>query len=137
MITKKTNKLPAGVNARNWPGFIKIRPDLPQFAAIWAQEAYEASWKLNPINMLRFLFSREARIDMEIMGHEIEVQAALRFYGADADKRRHEEARALLSYGDFRKHTYAEIYDKLAGVEKKADKWVVDHAGDIRKMMKR
>lgn len=135
MITQKTDKLPPGVNARNWPGFIKIRPGLHHFAAVWAQEAYEASWKLNPINMLRFLFSKNARIDMEIMGHEVEVQTALMFYGANAPAKRSAEAHALEGYEDFRKLKYADIYHAMVKAEKAAKNWVVDHAKDIREML--
>ena len=84
-----------GANGRNWPGIVVIDPDAEQPGAVWAQEAYEALHKLNPINLLRVRLSRAARRDMEIMGHEIEVQAAALFYGADLVSRRRQEAATM------------------------------------------
>ena len=73
-----------GANGRNWPGLVLLDPDAPLRAAVWAQEAYEARYKLNPINLIRVRLSKRARREMELMGHEIEAHAAdLERLGAD------------------------------------------------------
>lgn len=64
-----------GANGRNWPGYVQIDPGAPMRAAVWAQEAWESRHKLNPVNLLRSRLSLRHRRRMEIMGHEVEVQA--------------------------------------------------------------
>ena len=79
-------------NGRNWPGIVVIHPDAPFKAAVVAQEFYEARAKLNPLTFLRTRLSKAARRDMEITGHEVEVQAAVEFYGVDESVYRAREA---------------------------------------------
>ena len=128
-----TDDLPRGVNARNWPGLIKIRPDLKYLGAVWAQEAYEAMLKMAPWNMILHIFSASFRRSMELMGHEIEVQAALRFYEADSEKYRWSEAYALVhGYDDFSGYTEEKVERELRKRSKQAVRWVDDYADDIR-----
>ena len=84
-----------GANGTNWPGFVILDPDAPQPAAVWAQEAYEALHKLNPFNLILTRLSRSARREMEIMSHEIEVQAAVAVYGDTEGARRLREAGSM------------------------------------------
>lgn len=80
-----------GANGRNWPGVVILNPDAQLPAAVLAQEWWEAVWKLNPLNLiLRFLPRYRRR--MEVMGHEVEVQAAALIYGLDATAYRQAEA---------------------------------------------
>ncbi|MGR3593052.1 MAG: hypothetical protein ACU0B9_07055 [Limimaricola soesokkakensis] len=120
-------------NARNWPGVIVMDPDAPLPAAVWAQECYEAEWKLNPVNMLSVAFSRSARREMEIMGHEIEVQVAVRLYGRRAGIYRTEEARALTAYPEFKGWTQARIEAAMIGKRGEAARWVEQNLETIRR----
>ena len=138
MYTKIKN-MPEGVNARNWPGVIHIDPDCERIGSVWAQERYEAGWKLNPWNLLRFRFSKETRIEMELMGHEVEVQAALMFYGRDPKIVRFAEAHALLTeYRDFKGFsTVNEIVTELEDRKPAAERWIADHHQEILDFMDR
>lgn len=84
-----------GANGRNWPGLVLLDPDAPLRAAVWAQEAYEARYKLNPINLIRVRFSKRARREMEIMSHEIEAHAAAVVYSRSLAAYRRAEATAM------------------------------------------
>ena len=84
-----------GANGRNWPGLVLLDPDAPLRAAVWAQEAYEARYKLNPINLIRVRFSNRARREMEIMSHEIEAHAAAVVYARSLAAHRWAEAKAM------------------------------------------
>ena len=84
-----------GRNARNWPGVVLIDPDAHEPAAVAAQELYESRHKMNPVNLLRRTFDDDHRRDMEIMGHEVEVQASVLIYGADEASRRAREAASM------------------------------------------
>ena len=108
-------------NGRNWPGIVVIHPDAPFKAAVWAQEFYEARAKLNPLTFLRTRLSKAALRDMEITGHEIEVQAAVNFYDADeCIYRAHEAARMQRGYdGLFRGMTLAQIEARM--LDRKAE----------------
>lgn len=84
-----------GANGRNWPGVAVVDPSAPQPAAVAAQELWEAAYKLDPVHLLRVRLSDSARRDMEIMGHEAEVQAAVLIYGDEEGPRRQREAEAM------------------------------------------
>lgn len=82
-------------HGRNWPGVAVVDPAAPQPAAVAAQELWEAAYKLNPVHALRVRLSDSARRDMEIMGHECEVQAAVMIYNDKEAPRRQREAEAM------------------------------------------
>lgn len=128
-------KKPKDSNATNWPGVVRIDPDHPLKAAIWAQEAYEARFKLNPIAFIRSRLPKGKR-EMELMGHEIEVQAAHLVYGADKQKvRRDESERLHHGYGGlFKRYTPAEIRIEMRLNSAKAKAWVKKHADKIMEM---
>ena len=116
----------SGANGRNWPGVVLISPDAPLPAAVLAQEAWEAMHKLNPINMIRVRLSRRARRRMEIMGHEVEVQAAALIYGESVEKTRYREISAMLTgYGDlFAGRTRGQLRAAMESVSDDASRWV-------------
>ena len=95
-----------GANGRNWPGIAIVNRNAPYRAAVAAQEAVEAMFKLNPIALLRRTFSRSYRRRMEILGHEAEVQAAWLFYGRDRHDHRTSEVSAM-------KRGYAGLFDGM------------------------
>lgn len=84
-----------GANGRNWPGFIILNPNAKFPAAVFAQEYYESLHKLNPINLLAVKFNKDARREMEIQSHEIEVMTAFLIYDADPNHYRFKEATAM------------------------------------------
>ena len=113
-------------NGRNWPGIVVIHPDAPFKAAVVAQEAYEAQAKLNPLTLLRTRLSKSARRDMEITGHEIEVCAAVEFYGVDEGVyRAREVAQMHRGYDGLFKHmTAAQIEAQMLAERETARRFV-------------
>lgn len=134
-FTKWTDKIGENTNAKNWPGFVLMTRRLPYSAAIWAQEAYEATLKLNPIVFLRMLFdSKNMRQYMEIRGHEIEVQAAIKFYGASEYSYRNSEVQALKRYyPEFKDRSLDWIENEMYAVSDWAKDWVENHSKQIEK----
>lgn len=124
-------------NAENKPGRIWMDPRANPYGAIWAQEAYEATEKLNPFKALIFLFSKNFRRNLEVMGHEIEVQAAVKFYMKDEDDYRKREAYVMAHYYDeFSGHSEEVIIREMIKVSRDARKWVNKHEDQIRKYCK-
>lgn len=115
-----------GANGRNWPGFVVLNPDAPLPAAVLAQEAWEAMHKLNPVNLVRVRFSKRARRRMEIMGHEVEVQAAAIVYGKDRhDYRVAEVYRMRGGYdGLFDGLTRSQMRAAMEAQSDEANRWV-------------
>ena len=116
----------SGRNARNWPGLVILGKGIRYPAAVCAQEVYESRWKLNPVNMLRHNFSEAARREMEIMGHEIEVQAAARIYGAAEGAYRTKEAAAMIRGYDglFQGFSAGGLEAAMAAKADQARRWV-------------
>ena len=115
-----------GANGRNWPGLVLLHPDAPRRAAVWAQEAWEAMRKLNPINLVKVRLSRRARRRMEVMGHEVEVQAAALVYGLSASTYRvAEAARMRTGYdGLFAAVSAPQLVAAMEAVSDDASRWV-------------
>lgn len=115
-----------GKNGTNWPGLVLLDPDAPLRAAVWAQEAWEAMRKLNPIALVKVRLSRRARRRMEIMGHEVEVQAAALVYGESVEKSRYREISAMLAGYDglFRGQTRGQLRAAMEAVSDDASRWV-------------
>ncbi len=115
-----------GANGTNWPGYVQLDPDAPHRAAVWAQEAWEAMHKLNPINLIRVRLSRRARRRMEIMGHEVEVQAAALVYARSLAAYRRAEATAMRDGYDglFSAVPAAAIVEAMAARGTEAARWV-------------
>lgn len=115
-----------GRNARNWPGLVILGKGIRHPAAVCAQEVYESRWKMNPVNLLRRAVSKSANREMEIMGHEVEVQAAVRIYGvAEAAYRRKEAASMIRGYdGLFQGFSAGGLEAAMADKADKARRWV-------------
>ena len=116
----------SGANGRNWPGYVLLDPDAPHRAAVWAQEAWEAMRKLNPLALVKVRLSRRARRRMEIMGHEVEVQAAALVYGLSASTYRvAEAARMRAGYdGLFAGLSAPQLVAAMEAVSDDAGRWV-------------
>lgn len=115
-----------GANGRNWPGLVYLDPEAPLRAAVWAQEAYEASWRLNPINALKVRFFSKERRKMNIVSHEIEVQASVLVYARNAEVIRWREAASMQRgyNGLFAEMTQARIAQLMKAHETMAYRWV-------------
>ena len=124
-----------GANGRNWPGLVILSPHAPYPAATWAQEAWEAEYKMNPIRLLRVKLDRSVLREMEIMGHEVEAQAAAIVYGRDAERYRTNEARAMIRGYDglFAGVSAEDLADRMKDCAPEASRWVRRNLDDIRK----
>lgn len=92
-----------GKNAQNSPWRVLIDRRAPYWRAILAQEVWESNHKRGalwrPLRLFRMLFRREEfDQDLEIMGHEVEVQAAAVFFGLGQAQYRAAEARAMAAH---------------------------------------
>lgn len=128
-----------GRNGLNGPGFVVIDPDAPYPAAVWAQEAWESQHRLtNPVNWIATMWPFR-KIDpsptrrMEIMGHEVEVQAAVLIYGVDANWYRDSEARAMRrGYGGlFSSTPLDDLIEAMKARSDDARQWVRRHRSQI------
>lgn len=122
-------------NATNWPGLIILDRQLACPAAVWAQEAYEATWKLNPINLVRKLTSRKTRREMELMSHMIEVIVLVELYGMNQELSLATEAFALHNGYDglFSEYSLEEVAKGMLKYQKEAQRWYDKHAERISK----
>ena len=129
------NKNGGKVNARNWPWMILIDPDIEYRAAVWAQEYAEARMKWNPLTLIRLIFKRkEAVRDIELFGHEVEVQAAGYIYHSNMTSYRRQEVQALkYAYKEFDNVPLAAIDRDMRKLSVKALAFVMDHLNKIEK----
>lgn len=115
-------------NGRNWPGLVILHPDAPLPAAVLAQEAREAMFKLNPVNLIRTRLSKRARRRMEVMGHATEIAAEVLIYGRD-------EAAAMVREIDAMQRGYDGLF---AGIDDVPMRYALIEAGkDARLWVKR
>lgn len=119
LVEKGTIK---GANGRNRPLHVIIDPTVPYYKAVLAQEIWESVYKTNPINLIRSR-SKKGQREMELMGHEVEVQAAVLLYGvAEASYRKIEAEVMQRGYsGLFRG---VDVETEMAKRRKKAADWV-------------
>lgn len=129
----------SGKNAINAPGIIILDPEAPYPAAVWAQEAWESMHRLtNPINWVATMWPF-SKIDssptrrMEIMGHEVEVQAAALIYGVPAGWYRESEAGKMRrGYGGLFASTPIDtIVEAMRARTSEARNWVRKHRDQI------
>lgn len=127
-----------GKNATNLPGVIFINPDQKFRAAVWAQEAYEAIYKLNPIGGASVKLDSSAKREMEIRSHEIETQVAVRLYNQDENEYRLHEAQVMQrGYGGlFSNSTVEQIVGRMKGETPFAKRWVDRNWGMIYQQQK-
>ncbi|MFV0383862.1 hypothetical protein [Paracoccus sp. (in: a-proteobacteria)] len=125
-----------GAHGRNWPGIAVIDPDAPHREAVAAQEIWEAGHKMNPVNLIPVLISRKARRRMEIMGHEVEVQAAALILGRDQTRYRAAEIAAMKrGYGGlFDAMSNRDLRMAMAARSAEARKWVRTNRARLMRM---
>lgn len=126
-----------GANARNWPGYVQVKRNVPNRAAVVAQEAWESMHKMDPINLMFrvFLRSKKDRRKFEYMGHECEVQAAVLIYGHNVNHYRTAEAMALHRGYDglFAHMTVEQIAAEMRARSEKAKAWVRANLHHLRR----
>ena len=116
-------------NGRNSILYVQMDPDAPMYKAVLAQEIYECLYKVDPINLIRSRTTKGQR-DMELMGHEVEVQAAVMLYGVKEAQYRRAEASAMQTgYDCFKGMELPEIVDAMADKTIEAQKWVARNQG--------
>lgn len=122
-----------GPNASNTGFNIYMSDDLgEQFLPILAQEYYESRVRVrNPLISLYDPWHRA----LEIMGHEIEVQAALVTYvDVKPSARRAAEAKGLTGYEVFEGFTQAEIIAAMEAVSADAYDWFIKYQKTLENM---
>ena len=124
-----------GSNGRNWPGFVILGKDIERPAAVAAQEIWEARHKLNPLALLQVLTSKDSRRKMELMGHEVEVQACVIIYGQSEIVARKREAVAMHNGYDglFRHMSPLKIEAEMRKRSDKARAWVQANLREIKR----
>lgn len=114
-----------GANGRNWPLYVEIDPKVPYHKAVLAQEIWESIHKALPWNAIKAR-SKKGKREMEYMGHEIEVQAAVLLYGVAEATYRHAEAERMQA-------GYSGLFEgqpverELAARRSEAREWVRDN----------
>lgn len=121
-----------GVAGTNNVFRIKIDPNARCPQGTYAQELWEARFKRSPEG-LATLVDSSAQRRMEIMGHEVETQAAVIYCDADAATYRAEEARDMfLGYqGLFAGTNPGKIAEQMSDKSKEAKRWVDRNASLI------
>ena len=122
-----------GANGRNNAFRVIMDPDAMWWRAVLAQEIWESNHKrgalVRPWRLFRMLFRRrEFKQELELMGHEIEVQAARRFYDADPKHHRKTEAEGMRRhYPQFRGWSAEQIEREMRKRTDDAVRWLNDH----------
>lgn len=80
-----------GANGKNRPLYVQIDTTADYWRAVLAQEIWESIRKTNPYHLVRSR-SDDGQRELELVGHEIEVQAAVMLY--DVDEREYRKAEA-------------------------------------------
>lgn len=122
LIYKKKPK--NGANANNNMLRIVINPDLKHFDAILAQELFEFGYKWKWLRGFVTAFSKKAQREMELRGHEVEVQWAVKYNGVDESEYRDLEAKALVRYKAFKGMSKEEIYRGMRKHSNECKIWV-------------
>jgi hypothetical protein len=112
-----------GANGRNWPLLVIMDPDASMYKAVLAQEIYESIHKTNPINLLKTRSGKGAQ-ELELMGHEIEVQVAVLLYGVKEHEYRKREALSMKGYKQFKGWDAERIEAEMQKKTNEAKKWV-------------
>ncbi len=124
----------AGANAKNSWNTIRIKRGLPCIGAIWAQEMFEVQYRRkHPLAAILRLkrFQRES----ELMGHEVEVQAAVRFYDRKEYNYRFREARVVSGYTFFSGWSPMRVRKEMLSRRAVALRWVIQNQWLISQFM--
>jgi hypothetical protein len=112
-----------GATGRNWPLLVVMEPDAPMYKAVLAQEIWESIHKTNPINLIRTRSGKGAQ-ELELMGHEVEVQVAVLLYGVKEHEYRKKEAESMKGYSQFKGWDAARIEAGMIEKTNAAQSWV-------------
>jgi len=112
-----------GATGRNWPLLVVMDPDASMYKAVLAQEIWESIHKTNPINLLKTRSGKGAQ-ELELMGHEVEVQVAVLLYGVKEHEYRKREAESMKGYKQFKGWETPDIVDGMMDKTNEAKKWV-------------
>jgi hypothetical protein len=113
------------VTGRNWPLYVEIDDSAPEWRATLAQEIWESIHKTNPINYFR-VRSKSGQRELELMGHEVTVQAAVMLYGVAEGSFRKTEAHSM-SWAYPELFGGVDVESELAKRRSKAREWVRDN----------
>lgn len=113
-------------NGRNNAFRIRIKRG-PYQAAVYAQELFEFGYKWRRLHV--FLNKRE----MELMSHEIEVQAAVLFYGVDEVQYRRREAGGMPAYPWLKGLSPVVIEQEMLDRSVAAREWVQKRRAKIKR----
>lgn len=107
-------------NGRNWPCFVAMNTGCDYRQAVRAQELYESEVK-RWIPVFLYTRTHAGQRWLELMGHEIEVQKAVREYGVNEHDYRLKEASSMLyGYEGFRAWGIDQIYQGMLKNKQKA-----------------
>ena len=126
-----------GRNATNNSWRVVIDPTAPFWRAVLAQEIWESRHKLGslwrPLRLFRRIFRRtEFKQDLELRGHEVEVQAAVQFFSGRETDHRKREARGMVEhYPQFRGWSVARVEIAMEQRADAARKWVREHREEL------
>lgn len=124
-----------GANARNWPGLILMKKGLANQAAVWAQEFYEAKRKTFS-GVIRYIFQKRFRRELELYGHEVETQVAVWLYAEDEASYRKKEAESMQKgYSFFSDYSIEAIETAMKAVSEEAKTFVSKHQSRIKRHM--
>lgn len=131
------DELPEGVNARNWACRVQVKRSTKYRAAVVAQEAFEAMQKCGFGIIRRIFRSKSDQREMEYMGHEIEVQAKIKFYRLHGPTARLHEAEDMQrGYDDLFAHMSTdEVGMEMAKRRTKAIEWVNRYESKLRQYL--
>ena len=123
-----------GANAKNSLFLIRMRKKVNGvYHTIWAQEKYELEHKRASFkNFFAYAFNKEFRQEIEIMGHEIEVQVAVQ-WGEDEARYRANEAFAISTYKQFKGVSVENITRRLEAASIDAQRWIEGNKDEIAK----
>lgn len=138
-IIRLVDNISGGANGRNWPGLVLVRKDHPFRAAVAGQEAWESMHKSDPVKLFFRVFKRNDndKREFEYMGHEVEVQAAVLFYGVNGREYRMKEAASMRKGYDglFEHMTVVQISDQLRQRSGKASRWLNEYRPQLQKVV--
>lgn len=112
---------------------ILMRPDAPDYAAVWAQEVCEGVAYRSGRAWFRWRWDQSWRWEAELVGKTVEAVAAQLLYGVDRQVRIEREAESLRAYPAFRHWPVSLIVRRMKDLEPVAEAWVDRHKRAIWK----
>lgn len=136
-VVRIVDHISGNPNGRNWPGLVLVKKTAPHRAAVVAQEAWESQHKMDPIKLFFRVFKRSTQDtrEFEYMGHEVECQAKVRFYGVPIRDARMQEALSMRHGYDgiFSHMELQQIANEMRDRQTKALDWLNKNQAQLRK----